>query len=207
MNLKNLKRIQYLISYTNKKGEHSMKIIVKKLSTLLILTAFFTAYPMMQEDAYNQDEIEAASYAIKKLDFIGYKNVGATDTQNKFFEKEWRENMQTIAALINAKELSNLKLLFDKVQEYADSVFNTAKTMNALRKEGSMKDKIKIFDGIKNKQSGMKRFLMGQKVKSALSLGKKAERYKKLKQLLMDIVDLLNNKIKNMEKEFQVKKK
>lgn len=184
-----------------------MKIILKKLSVLLLLTTVFAVYPMMQEEAYNQDEIEAASYAIKNLYFKDYKNVGTSLRQNISFEEEWRKNMQTIAALINTKELSSLKLLFDKVQEYADSVFNTAKTMNALRKEGSIKDKIKIFDGIKNKQSVMKRFLMGQKVKSILSLGKKAERYKKLKQLLMDIVDLLNDKIKNMEIEIQIKKK
>lgn len=184
-----------------------MKVVLKKVSTLLLLTIVFTVYPIMQEEAYNQDEIEAVSYAIKRLDFVDYKNVGTTDTQNNFFEKEWRENMQTIAALINEKELSSLKPLFDKIQEYADSVFNTAKTMKALRKDGLMKDKIKIFDVIKKEQSTMKRFLMGQKVKSAFSFGKKAERYKKLKQLLMDIVDLLNNKIKNMEKEIQIKKK
>ena len=178
------------------------------MAIIFATVLFLNVYPMMQESVYNRDEVEAVGYKIKNLDLIGYKNIGTTNTQNNFVEQSWRDSMETINALTNDKDLSGLKSLFNKVQEFGDAVFNAAKTMLALRDaRDAMKDRIKVIDALKKKQSSMKSFLLGQKLKSAFSFGKKEEQYKKLKQVLLDTVGLLNNKVDDMKKEVEIKKK
>ena len=175
---------------------------------ILLVTTFFTTVPlysMMHGVAYNRDEIEAIDYKLKSIDFSDYKTESSQETQNKYVENEWKSSMEAIAALVNDKDLSSLKPLFSKLKEYGDEVFNASKVMYGLR-NGLMKDKIKLVDGIKKKQSDIKKFLLGQKLKAAFSFGKKESQYKKLKQLLMDTFETLQSKVEQLKRDVEIKK-
>jgi len=159
---------------------------------------------MAEKDASNRDDIDVIGSRIKNAgeDLMRYKNSGTTNAQNQAIEESWRKSMAAIATLVKDKEFSGLKTLFNKTQEFSDVVFNTAKMMFALRDAGTgMDDRIKVVESLIKKQSEMKRFMLGQEIKSAFSFGKK-EQYKKLKLIIEDDVMMcLHQKVNNMRNE------
>lgn len=158
-------------------------------------------YAMMQEYGSAKDILKL-SQDIQKVDLFSYGENNKRDVDYEI-KRNWDACMMDTHLLTNDKEFSGLKTMYEKLKDFAEDVFGAANVIYYTMRE----DGLKALDKVKKKQSEVKRFMLGQKVKSAFSFGKKDKEYKQLKETLLGVFDILNGKVDRMKKYLEIKKK
>lgn len=180
-----------------------MKLILKILSVVVIFGFSLDSYAMMKEMSVN-DRIADMSQQLQKISLRDYKGLEKDET-DKNIKAIWFDScIEGIESIMDSDKetYKDLKQLFVNVKYLSSQLFDAVMKINSASglTGGSVKARKEEIDKLAKKQSEIKRFLVGQKAKSFFSFGKKQDEYKKMRQLLLGMIDMLNAKIDAMKK-------
>jgi hypothetical protein len=178
-----------------------MNFLLKILSVAVIFGFSLDSYTMMQEMTVQEraDDsaigIVALSQMLQKINLRDYKGTG--QKEDNAIKDKWYEIIgdHVEKLVLSDAVYKDLKPLFKNMKDLSDELFNAADRGNE-----DFKVKKTLMERLAKKQSEVKRFLLGQKAKSFFSFGKKQDEYKKMRQLLLGMIDMLNGKIDAMKK-------
>ncbi len=184
-----------------------MKLLLKILSVVVIFGFSLDSYAMMKEMSVN-DRIADMSQQLQKISLRDYKGLEKDDgnqTVDKNIKAIWFDScIAGIESIMDSDKetYKDLKQLFVNVKYLSSQLFDAVMKINSASglTGGSVKARKEEIDKLAKKQSEIKRFLLGQKAKSFFSFGKKQDEYKKMRQLLLGMIDMLNAKIDAMKK-------
>lgn len=181
---------------------------VVKVSLLIIGMSLSSVYSMIKpvnrgdqgidflmREVSPSEQIVDLSQALQKINLRDYQGKGSLGDNG--IKVAWYDVIAKVESMLKSDTATykDLMPLFNNMKDLSSDMFDAAHTGNA-----DFREKKAVVERLGKKQAQVKRFLLGQKAKSFFSFGKKQEDYKKMRQLLLGMIDMLNAKIDLMKK-------